>query len=100
LPDQCPFTVTDDGFLYGRTGVDCLESYFIIAEGNTDIGEALSKQVALLKQERNELILAGRSQRKVADLRQNIIEQERRQHWFEKAGLYAIMLFGLGAAAL
>lgn len=100
LPDRPIPDIVGDRFTYDRDGINQLDEYFILAEACYDIQRATANQVDELKSAAKELVQAGQSQRRVADLRQQIIEDERRQHWLEKAGLYVIMLFGLGAAAL
>jgi hypothetical protein len=46
------------------------------------------------------LVEAGKAQRRVADLRAEILAEERRKHWLEKISLYSIIALGLGAASL
>ncbi len=71
-----------------------------IAEGNTEIAKAHAAQIVELQKALAGMLEAGRAQRRVSDLRLEILQEERRQHVIEKIGLYALMLATLGVAAL
>ena len=98
LPDRCVPVEIDGNYVIDRSFVNCLDDYYTISEGNTDIASALAGQVDALKQANNELIQAGQAQRRVADIRQQIIEEERRSHFIQSIALWTGMIIAAGAA--
>lgn len=100
LPDKPIPDIQGDTFVYDGQGTAELDQYFILAEACEKIANAHAKQIDQLKQAASSLVEAGKAQRRVADLRAEIIAEERRKHWIEKAGLYAIIALGIGAASL
>lgn len=101
LPDRClPVEVTDTAAVFDRQGVLCLDSYYEIAEANTDIAAEQAEQVDDLKQAASDLVEAGQAQRRVADIRQEILEDERKAHFYEKIGLWGLVLLSIGAGGV
>lgn len=94
LPALCeiPFT-TAECYLQ-------LEKYEIVAEGNFDIAKANTNALRKAEGAYNELVAAGKMQQEYAELREEQLQEERREHmldnWWHR-GL--IVLIGIGAAA-
>lgn len=95
-----PAEVTDDRVSFDLAGATALLKFQTIAEGNTAIAKAHAAQIVELQKALAGLLEAGMAQRRVADLRLEILQEERRQHAIEKVGLYALMIAALGVAAL
>ena len=100
LPDRPIPLIRDGGLLFTGDQIRALEEYFILAESAEDIAHANADQIDELRKAAAALVDAGEAQFKVAAIRRQIIEEERRQHTFEKVGLYGIILAVIGVAAL
>ena len=112
LPDQAPaqaealvdwpapVSETDQTVTFDLEGATALLKFQTIAEGNTGIAKAHASQIVELQKALAGMLEAGKAQRRVADLRLEILQEERRQHVIEKLGLYALMIATLGVAAL
>ncbi len=81
-----------DGMLQLQRYVDASEANFAIARANAQALEAQSRAY-------NALIDAGKSQRQIAEIRQELLELERRDHfidvWFHRG---VIVLMGVAVA--
>jgi hypothetical protein len=93
-----PDEVHDDRIVYRQAGVEALEIYREAAEANTAIAERHADQVDEYAKAVDHLVDAGRGQKRIADLRQEILEEERR-HWFWERTSYWVALLVLGVAA-
>jgi len=85
------------GILYDIEGTNALEVYRLKAEGNTAIAAAHAQQIESLNKAVGSLVEAGQAQRRIADMRQEILEEERRHWMFEKVG-YWFAIIGIGMA--
>lgn len=85
---------------FDLSGARALEAYRVVGEGNTELAEEHAAQIDDLKTAAAALVETGQAQRRVADLRLEILQEERRHHFIEKISLYALALLGLGVAAL
>ncbi len=92
-----PSQTRDDSILYDIQGVNDLETYRLTAEANTAIAAAHAEQIEALRKGIEGLVEAGKAQRRIADMRQEILEEERRHWMFEKVG-YWFAIIGLGLA--
>jgi acyl CoA:acetate/3-ketoacid CoA transferase len=95
-----PIGETADTVSFDLDGATALLEFQITAEGNTGIAEAHAAQIVQLQVALAGLLEAGMAQRRVSDLRLEILQEERRQHTIEKVGLYALLIAALGIAAL
>jgi len=86
-----------ENILYDTQGVNDLEAYRLTAEANTAIATAHAEQIEALRKGIEGLVEAGKAQRRIADMRQEILEEERRHWMFEKVG-YWFAIIGLGLA--
>jgi len=82
------------------SGARALEAYRIAGEGNTELAEEHAGQIDDLKDAAAILVETGQAQRRVADLRLEILQEERRHHFIEKITLYAGAILILGVSAL
>ncbi len=96
-----PIEITESTVTFDIAGAATLELYRLAGEGNTVIAGANADQVDDLRDAARHLIAAGMAQRQVADLRLQILEEERRRHAWEKLTMYGGMLLVIiGAATL
>ena len=101
LPDKIRGEGEDQVWVYDSTGVERLETYVVIAEGNETLADEHAGRIDDLQDSVGHLVKAGKAQRRIADMRLEIIEEERRHHFWERLGYYAGMAFViLGAAVL
>jgi len=72
-----------------------LDEYDIIAHGNTDI--AVSNTAALRKTEAgyDAVIEAGKMQQQLSQIRQELLEQERKAHFWDNVGHRAFIALGV-----
>lgn len=101
LPNKCiPSEVTDNAAIFNVQGIQCLQGYYEIAEANTVIAGAHADQVDRLKDSVTALNEAGAAQRRVADIRKQILEEERKHHFFEKLGLWGLVALSISAGGV
>ena len=91
LPDE----VVGQSIVY--TTAHALEAYRVCSEANEAIAQEHALQIGQLKLARKGLVEAGQSQRAIADMRKEMLEDERRHNFFEKIG-YWIVIIGMGTA--
>ena len=92
-----PVDTTDTGATYDISGLNDLNDYRKCSEANEGIAGEHAKQVDQLKIVRKNLTEAGRAQRNIADMKQEMLDDERERNFFEKIGLYVVIL-GLGVS--
>ena len=83
---------------FTREGFQRLLEYAVVAGGNQEIAQANALALAALSQSYNALIEAGKLQRQFAQVREEQLERERREHqvdgWFYR-GLIALGVLAL-----
>jgi len=100
LPEwPIPANIVEEGAVFDLDGVRALDAYKTTGEANTAIAEAHAGQIDELRTAAKYLVDAGKAQRRVAELRLEILEEERR-HWFWERISYWVGLVVIGAAAL
>jgi len=102
LPELCELQKAASGELIGWDA-ECAQSflaYEIVAEANTD--KAYNNTAALLKTEAatNHLIDAAKMQREIAIIRQDLLEEERTEHWLDNLFHRIIIALGVIGAIL
>ena len=100
LPEfPSPASVGMDTVTFDIDGANAISAYIVTAEANTGIAEEHAGQIDDLRVASQSLIDAGKAQRTVADLRLEILEEERR-HWFwERISYWAgFLIIGVGLA--
>ena len=88
IPDE----IGTDSIIYDRDGVEALEIYRVCADGNWEIANAHADQVDAQRIQADALVDAGRHQKRIADMRQEILEEERRHMLWERLGYWAALL--------
>jgi len=76
---------------YDIAGLNDLNDYRKCSEANEGIAGEHAKQVDQLKIVRKNLTEAGRAQRNIADMKQEMLDDERKRNFFEKIGLYVVI---------
>ncbi len=76
---------------------DALEAYRVCSEANEGIASEHVLQIGQLKLARKGLTEAGRAQRNIADMREEMLRDERRHNFYQSIGLYAVII-GMGVA--
>ena len=83
--------------VYDKPTMNDLNDYRKCSEANEAIADEHAQQIGQLKLSRKGLTEAGRAQRNIADLRQTMLEDERRSHVYSSIG-YWIAILGMGLA--
>lgn len=91
LPDE----VIGQSIIY-ETAVE-LEKYRVCSEANKALVDEHAAQIYQLKLARQGLVEAGRAQRNIADMRQQMLEDERKHHFYSSIG-YWVVILGLAAS--
>jgi len=94
-----PDSVAGGDIVYSNAGVNDLDAYRTCSEANAGIAGENAKTVDELKIARKALVEAGQAQRAVAELRSQIIEDERQARMWERVQ-YWFLIVVFGAAAL
>ena len=95
-----PVDFTEQTVTFDLAGANVLEVWRVAALGNTEIAAAHADQIDDLRDAARSLVEAGKAQRKVAELRREILEEERRAHTYEKVGLWALVVLVIAGAAV
>jgi hypothetical protein len=95
-----PVSITDDEVTFDHAGFQVILDVVDVADGNYTIAEENGKASAAQAAAYNQLVEAGKLQRQFAQIREQQLDRERRDHfvdnWFHR-GLIAL---GLLAVAL
>lgn len=83
--------------VYDKAGLNDLNAYRVCSEANEGIATEHVLQIGQLKIARKGLVEAGQSQRNIADMREQMLKDERRHNFFQSIGLYAVVI-GMGFA--
>ena len=67
------------------------------AMANYDIASEHIVQIESMRDATRDLVDAGQHQRRIAEMKQEMLNDERKSNFFEKIGLYAVIL-GMGLA--
>lgn len=90
--DELPAPIALDDIGKGR-----IEAMRECAMANYDIASEHIIQIEEMREAAINLIDAGQHQRRIAEMKQEMLEDERKRNFFEKIGLYAVII-GLGLA--
>ena len=101
LPDwPSPIHYDADTVTFDLEGAKRLERFRVVSVGNYDMAEASADEVDALNDAAGHLIEAGKAQRALTDLQRQIVEEERRRHFFEKITYWAGFAIIIAAASL
>ena len=87
-----PYTFTDTEVTYDKSGTNDLNDYRICSEANQAIASEHALQIDQLKISRKGLTEAGQAQRRIADMKQTMLEDERQHNFWTNMGLYVVIL--------
>ncbi len=92
-----PTEITETHVLYDKAGLNDLNAYRLCSEDNEAIVTEHALQIGQLKIARKGLVEAGQAQRRISDMREQMLADERRHNFFQSIGLYAVII-GMGFA--
>jgi len=92
-----PSEAIADAIVYDQAGTNDLEAYRVCAEANEFLVSEHAQQIGQLKVTRRALVEAGQSQRRIAEMRLTMLEDERRHHLWSNIGYWILIA---GAIAL
>ena len=96
VPDwPAPMEFTEGTVTFDLEGARRLEAYREVSLANHEIAEANAVSTIEMQRAFNAAVDMGSEQRRIAELRQQIINQERQHHFWEKVTAYAVAFFGL-----
>lgn len=90
-----PDEVVGQSIVY--TSAHALEAYRVCSEANEAIASEHVQQIGQLKLARKGLTEAGQAQRHIADMKQEMLDDERKHNFVTSIG-YWIVIIGMGAA--
>ncbi len=90
-----PVEITEEWATFDVAGIRALDLNRQAARANAKNVNAHADQIDALRDAAEHLVEAGRAQRQVADMRAEILLEERRQMMFERFGLWAIALLAV-----
>lgn len=86
-----PTEVIGESVVYDNAALNDLEAYRVCSEANKQIAQEHAQQIRYLKESRMHLVEAGKSQRMIADMRQQMLEEERKARFWNNLTLYAVI---------
>jgi len=87
-----PADFNDEVATYDKAGTNDLNDYRLCSEANEAIAGEHAKQIDQLKISRKGLTEAGQAQRRIADMKEIMLTDERRHSLYMKFGLYAVII--------
>jgi len=79
---------------------NALEAYEIVAEANTEIAQANANALRKTEGGYNSLVKAGEMQQQLTEFYDDLLKEEKQQHWLDNMIHRVIIALGLVAAAL
>ena len=92
-----PSGATGAEIRYDKAGVNALDAYRLCSETNEANVVEHAAQIGQLKIARKGLTEAGQAQRRIANMKQQMLEDERRHHLWQSLGYWVLIV---GAVAL
>lgn len=86
-----PSEVVGDSIMYDNAGINDLDDYKECSEANQGIASEHAAQIGQLKIARKGLTEAGQAQKAIADMRETMLNDERKHNFFEKIGLWVLV---------
>lgn len=93
-------TAEGEGLFISKQDVDVLEAYQIIAEGNTEIARENAAALLMMERAYNELLWAGKGQQRLTEIQTELLEAERRAHFWDLWFYRALLGLGIVGVAL
>lgn len=93
LPDfPDPISSTKTTATYSRDSIEDMVLYVTAADANTKAATANAEQIEDLREGAESLVEAGKSQRQIADMKQTMLDNERKHNFFTNIGLYVVII--------
>ncbi len=90
-----PSESTETHVVYDKSGLNALNAYRQCSEVNEAIAGEHVLQIGQLKIARKGLVEAGQAQRRISDMRQEMLKEERLSHLISTVGWAAIAIAGI-----
>lgn len=90
-----PIMATEDAVTYDLDGLNSLNAYRLCSEANEANVDEHAAQIGQLKLARKGLTEAGQAQRNISLMLKEIMEEERKNNFWQKLGWAAIALAGV-----
>ena len=87
-----PSSATDTEITYDEAGSNALEAYRICADANQANVDEHAAQIGQLKVARAALVESGQAQRNIADMRQEMLDDERRHNFWQSIGYWVLIV--------
>lgn len=87
-----PSWATEAQIVYDEAGVNALEAYRVCSEANEANVDEHAAQIGQLKISRKALVEAGQAQRNIASMKQEMLNDERKHHFWQSLGYWALIL--------
>ena len=92
-----PSEVYKTHVVYDKAELNTLDAYKKCSEANEAIANEHALQIGQLKLARKGLTEAGQAQRNIADMKEEMLRDERKHNFFTSIG-YWVVIIGMGAA--
>ena len=92
-----PSEASEGHIAYDKAGTNALEAYRACSEANQAIVDAHAQQIGQLEFAVQGLVDAGQAQYRIAEMRQTMIEDERKHNFWTSIG-YWFVIVGMGLA--
>ena len=92
-----PSDVIGDDIVYDNAAANDLEAYRACSEANKGIASEHAQQIDQLRIATRGLVEAGKAQRNIADMKQQMLDEERRHHFWQSLGYWVLIV---GSVAL
>jgi len=86
-----PIKATEVEIVYDGGGVNDLEAYRVCSEANEGNVDEHAAQIKQLKIARKGLTEAGQAQRNIADMRAEMLDDERKHHFWQSIGYWVVI---------
>lgn len=92
-----PVDFTDTSLAFDLDGARLLDAYRACAEANAVIASENAKALDKTNEAVRDLVDAGQAQRRIAEMRAEMLDDERKHHFWQSIGYYVVII-GLGLA--
>ena len=86
-----PVRASETEIVYDKAGSNDLADYMDCSEANEAIATEHALQIGQLKIARKSLVEAGQAQRRIADMKQEMLDDERRHHFWQSLGYWVLI---------
>jgi len=92
--------ISGDLATFDKAAMEQLQRYVITSEGNVEIAQANAEALKSQSQAYNSLIDAGRMQQQISQIRQQLLDEEKKAHFVDNLWHRGVIILGVLAAVL